>query len=100
MEQQTTKRPRGFATLSPEQRRAIASKGGKAAHAKGRAHRWSREEARAAGLNGAAATPKTTAQMQELGRRGGLKTSQDREHMRAIARKGGKASRRNAGAAS
>lgn len=40
---------RGFASLSPERRREIASKGGKTAHRTGNAHRWTTEEARKAG---------------------------------------------------
>lgn len=46
------KSKRGFAAMSPQQVSAIASKGGKAAHAKGTAHEWSSEEARAAGRKG------------------------------------------------
>jgi general stress protein YciG len=38
--------------MSPEKQREIASKGGRAAHAKGTAHEWSSEEARAAGRKG------------------------------------------------
>lgn len=38
--------------MSPEMRREITSKGGKAAHAKGTAHKFTREEARAAGRIG------------------------------------------------
>lgn len=44
----TPKKPRGFAAISPERRREIAQKGGRAANALGRAHRWNREEALAA----------------------------------------------------
>jgi hypothetical protein len=40
---------RGFAGMDPEKQRQIASKGGKAAHQKGRAHEFTSEEARAAG---------------------------------------------------
>jgi general stress protein YciG len=47
--------PRGFAGMSRDKQREIASKGGKAAHAKGTAHEWSREEAREAGRKGALA---------------------------------------------
>ena len=36
--------------------RTIASKGGKAAHAKGTAHEWTPEEARAAGRKGGTAS--------------------------------------------
>lgn len=43
------KRLRGFAAMSPEKKREIASMGGRAAHACGRAHQFSSEEARAAG---------------------------------------------------
>lgn len=42
----------GLAAHPPEKRRAIASKGGKAAHALGRAHKWTSEEAREAGRKG------------------------------------------------
>lgn len=42
----------GFASMSPDEQRRIASKGGKAAHAKGTAHEWSSEEAKAAGRKG------------------------------------------------
>src|SRR6476646_6172481 len=43
---------RGFASMNREKQREIASKGGKAAHAKGTAHEWSPDEARAAGRKG------------------------------------------------
>lgn len=43
---------RGFASMPPEKQRAIASLGGKAAHAKGTAHEWTKEEARKAGSKG------------------------------------------------
>ena len=66
---------RGFAAMSPEKQRAIASMGGKAAHAKGTAHRFTPEEAR------------------EAGRKGGTAVSRDRAHMASIGRKGGSTSR-------
>lgn len=47
---------RGFAGLTPERRREISSKGGKAAHEKGTAHEWNHETARAAGVKGGATT--------------------------------------------
>ena len=62
---------RGFASMSEEKVREIASKGGKAAHEKGTAHEFDSEEARRAG------------------RKGGEAVSQDRQHMREIGRKGG-----------
>ena len=43
---------RGFASMSPEKQREIASKGGRAAHQKGTAHEWTSEEALAAGRKG------------------------------------------------
>ena len=49
-------RPRGFGTLTPERRRAIASKGGKAAHAQGKAHQFTGKEAVEAGRKGGRAS--------------------------------------------
>jgi general stress protein YciG len=46
------KERRGFASMTPEKQREIASKGGRAAHAKGTAHEWTSEEARFAGRKG------------------------------------------------
>ena len=46
------KERRGFASMSPEKQREIASKGGRAAHHKGTAHEWTSEEARSAGRKG------------------------------------------------
>lgn len=40
---------RGFASMDPEQQRAIASEGGRAAHRSGNAHEFTSEEARRAG---------------------------------------------------
>src|SRR3954470_19882441 len=73
---------RGFASMSPERQREIASKGGRAAHEKGTAHEWTADEARAAG------------------RKGGETVSRDRAHMAAIGREGGGARGRNARAQS
>jgi general stress protein YciG len=50
------KRRRGFAVMEPGRQREIASKGGKAAHEKGTAHRWSEQEAKEAGRKGGAAS--------------------------------------------
>jgi general stress protein YciG len=38
--------------MDPEKQRAIARKGGRAAHEKGTAHEWTSEEARRAGRKG------------------------------------------------
>ena len=46
------KERRGFASMSPEKQREIASKGGRAAHEKGKAHEWSADERRSAGRQG------------------------------------------------
>lgn len=43
---------RGFASMDEEKQRAIASKGGRAAHEQGKAHEWTSEEARVAGRKG------------------------------------------------
>ncbi len=48
------KRVRGLAAMSPERRREIASKGGRASQARGTAHQWTAEEASAAGKKGSA----------------------------------------------
>jgi uncharacterized protein len=64
---------RGFASMDRGKQKEIASKGGKAAHAKGTAHEFDSGEAR------------------EAGRKGGLAVSQNREHMAKIGRRGGEA---------
>jgi general stress protein YciG len=50
------KEDRGFASMDRNKQREIASKGGKAAHQKGRAHEWTSEEAREAGRRGGIAS--------------------------------------------
>jgi general stress protein YciG len=45
---------RGFASMSPERRAEVSAKGGRAAHAKGMAYRWTPEAARLAGRKGGA----------------------------------------------
>jgi general stress protein YciG len=50
------KKDRGFASMDRTKQREVASRGGKAAHLKGTAHEWSREEAREAGRKGGMAT--------------------------------------------
>jgi uncharacterized protein len=62
---------RGFASMDAAKQREIASKGGRAAHAKGTAHEFTPDEARVAG------------------RKGGEAVSRDRAHMSAIGREGG-----------
>ena len=43
---------RGFGSMERDKQREIASKGGKAAHIKGKAHEWTSEQAREAGRKG------------------------------------------------
>jgi len=50
------KTPRGFAAMDPQAQRAIAAKGGRAAHQKGTAHEFTSEEARIAGRKGGEAS--------------------------------------------
>ena len=52
--------------------KAIAIKGGQAAHQQGTAHEFTSEEAREAGVKGGNAIAKDRAHMAEIGRRGGL----------------------------
>ena len=68
-----TRSNRGFASVDRGKEKRIASKGGKAAHAKGTAHEFDSGEAR------------------EAGRKGGMAVSRNREHMAAIGRRGGEA---------
>jgi general stress protein YciG len=76
MDRMATSSKRGFAALDPNRQREIARLGGRAAHAQGRAHEFTSEEAR------------------EAGRKGGEAVSKDSEHMKQIGRLGGKARRR------
>jgi general stress protein YciG len=89
--EQQPKRPRGFAAMNPEKQREIASRGGKSAQARGKAHRFTRDEAREAGRKGGSVVAAKPGHMAELGRRGGAKISVDRERMRELGRKGGAA---------
>jgi uncharacterized protein len=47
-----TKQKRGFALLSHDRRKRVASLGGKIAHVNGRAHEFTSESARIAGRKG------------------------------------------------
>lgn len=68
MSEEKERKKQGFATLTPERRKAIASSGGRVAHMLGRAHRFTTEEAKIAG------------------RLGGKKLAENLEHMREIGR--------------
>lgn len=56
MAQERKGRRRGFAAMDPSKQREIASKGGRLAHTRGRAHEWTRDEARTAGQKGGSST--------------------------------------------
>jgi uncharacterized protein len=62
---------RGFAAMSPEKQKQIASEGGRAAHKLGVAHEWNSEEARKAGKKGGQIVSQNREHMSEIGRRGG-----------------------------
>jgi general stress protein YciG len=64
--------PRGFAAMSPEKQKEIASKGGKAAHAQGKAHKFTSEEARVAGKRGGEVVSRDRIHMASIGSLGGL----------------------------
>jgi general stress protein YciG len=81
---------RGFASMSPEQQRAIARKGGEAVSR-------NREHMAAIGSRGGEAVSKNREHMSQIGRKGGETVSQDREHMKRIGRKGGERGRGNQG---
>jgi general stress protein YciG len=82
---------RGFASMDGQRQREIASKGGKAAHLRGRAHEFTPEQAREAGRKGGIAVSQDRSHMSRIGRRGGEVVSGDRKHMAEIGRKGGAA---------
>jgi hypothetical protein len=46
------RKKRGFELLSPEEKKRVSSRGGRAAHAVGTAHQFTKEEARIAGRKG------------------------------------------------
>jgi uncharacterized protein len=62
---------RGFAAMSPERQKQIASEGGRAAHRQGVAHEWNSDEARKAGRKGGEIVSRNREHMSEIGRRGG-----------------------------
>lgn len=84
-------KPRGFASMDQAKQRAIASKGGQAAHEKGTAHEFDSREAREAGRKGGEAVSRNREHMSVIGKKGGVSVSRDREHMAEIGREGGEA---------
>jgi general stress protein YciG len=90
--------------MDPARQREIASKGGRAAHAKGTAHEWSSDEARVAGRKGGEVVSRDRAHMAAIGREGGesrgQRAAQDRERRRQTADQGRFADRESAMAVS
>ncbi|HEX3593663.1 MAG TPA: KGG domain-containing protein [Polyangiaceae bacterium] len=74
---------RGFATMDLSKQREIASKGGKAAHAQGRAHEFTADEARTAGKKGGEVVSRDRAHMAAIGRAGGLARGRNRAQQAA-----------------
>jgi hypothetical protein len=72
MTKKVRKQRRGFASMSPSKQRKIASKGGRAAHAQGVAHKWT------GGKRGTAS---------KAGRKGGLASRGGRGKVRKAKRK-------------
>src|ERR1051326_5805468 len=70
---------RGFASMDPSKQREIASKGGRAAHAKGTAHEFTSDEARVAGRKGGEAVSRDRAHMSAIGREGGHSRGRSRQ---------------------
>ncbi len=60
-EKPSRKHLRGFGSMDPQRQREIASMGGKTAHREGRAHKFTSEEAKAAGRLGGLARRKKVA---------------------------------------
>jgi hypothetical protein len=70
---------RGFASMDSAKQREIASKGGRAAHAKGTAHEFTSDEARVAGRKGGEAVSRDRAHMSAIGREGGHSRGRTRQ---------------------
>ncbi len=82
MAEREGKSRRGFASMDPQRQREIASKGGRAAHAKGTAHEFDSDEARRAGRKGGEVVSRNRDHMAEIGRRGGEARGENRAQLR------------------
>lgn len=80
---------RGFSAMDPAKQRRIASAGGKRAHEMGVAHRWSSDEAAAAGRKGGRSVSSDRDFMSEIGKKGGAVVSSEPGHMAHIGGLGG-----------
>jgi general stress protein YciG len=67
--------------MDPSKQREIASKGGRAAHAKGTAHEFTSDEARVAGRKGGETVSRDRAHMSAIGREGGHSRGRARQHV-------------------
>jgi len=73
---------RGFASMTPERRREVASRGGKAVHEKGTGHEFNSAEASLAAKIGhqrGTAHEFTTEEARMAGRKGGLARAKNRQ---------------------
>jgi general stress protein YciG len=75
--------------MDPSKQREIASKGGRAAHAKGTAHEFTSDEARVAGRKGGEAVSRDRAHMSAIGREGGHSRGRARQNPAAGSNGGG-----------
>ena len=104
--QQPKTSKRGFASMDPAKQREIASKGGRAAHAQGKAHEFTSEEARAAGRKGGEAAHArgtahefTSEEARQAGQKGGQHSRANNRNINGI-RAGGSDSHADANRAS
>jgi general stress protein YciG len=80
MEESKPKRPRGFAAMSEEKRRELGRRGGKKAHAIGKANKFTSETAKAAALivrDRGTAHSFTSEEARVAGRKGGRIAQED-----------------------
>lgn len=71
-------RARGFAAMSEELQRQIASQGGRTAHKRGVAHEFTPEEARRAGRKGGEVVSRDRTHMARIGHKGAVARSKKR----------------------
>ena len=91
-ESQSSRSLRGFASMDKEKQRAIASKGGRAAHEKGTAHEFNSNEASMAAKKGherGTAHEFTPEEARVAGRKGGLARAMNRNKPGTLVGDGG-----------
>jgi general stress protein YciG len=72
-------KPRGFAAMTTEKQKELARRGGQAAHARGTAHEFSKDEAKAAGRRGGQVVSRDRDYMSKIGRAGARKSAEVRK---------------------